>query len=245
MATNINQQTTNYLNPPSNGHNSVAASRRSSIDPSDLSQADLSQEILPQDLFLQRLCLERKRAERSRKNFALILVRVEDFGLKKGQGEFAYGLEDIVNSARRKTDLAGWYQQGSIVGIIFNDLVADGTANIYEGLCRKFQEAIGAHRDEKSFHILNSSVHVFANHLDDNGSNNLPDPVFYPDLFRKRTMDVVGSGTALILLAPLLVMIAVIIKLTSKGPAFFKQERLGLFGKTFTCLKFRSMYADT
>ena len=258
MATNINQQTTNYLDPPSNGngHNSIAASRRSSIDPSDQSQVDLSQEILPQDLFLQRLCLERKRAERSRRNFALLLVHVEDFGLKKGQGEFAHGLEGIVNSARRKTDLAGWYQQGSIVGIIFNDLVADGAANIYERLCRKFQEAIGAHRDEKNFHILNSSVHVFANHFDDNGSNNLPDPVFYPDLFRlqspkkswllllKRTMDVVGSATALILLAPLLVMIAVIIKLTSKGPAFFKQERLGLFGKTFTCLKFRSMYAD-
>ena len=57
-------------------------------------------------------------------------------------------------------------------------------------------------------------------------------------------MDIVGSGTALILLAPLLVLIAVIIKLTSKGPVFFEQERLGLFGKTFRFLKFRSMYVD-
>ncbi len=90
----------------------------------------------------------------------------------------------------------------------------------------------------------------------DQGSSELPDPVFYPDLFRlertkkssllvmKRVMDVVGSAAALILLAPVLTVLAAIIKLTSKGPVFFKQERLGLFGKKFTCLKFRSMYAD-
>jgi len=49
---------------------------------------------------------------------------------------------------------------------------------------------------------------------------------------------------ALVLFSPLLAVIAVMVKLTSKGPVLFKQERLGQFGKTFTFLKFRSMYAN-
>jgi lipopolysaccharide/colanic/teichoic acid biosynthesis glycosyltransferase len=49
---------------------------------------------------------------------------------------------------------------------------------------------------------------------------------------------------ALILGSPLFIVIAVLIKLTSKGPVFFKQHRLGQFGKEFTFLKFRSMHVD-
>jgi lipopolysaccharide/colanic/teichoic acid biosynthesis glycosyltransferase len=54
-------------------------------------------------------------------------------------------------------------------------------------------------------------------------------------------MDVLGSACALILLSPLFVLIALAIKLTSKGPVFFRQERLGKYGKRFRLVKFRSM----
>ncbi len=53
-----------------------------------------------------------------------------------------------------------------------------------------------------------------------------------------------GSLLAVITLSPLLMTIAGLIKITSKGPVLFRQERVGLFGKRFTFLKFRSMYAD-
>jgi lipopolysaccharide/colanic/teichoic acid biosynthesis glycosyltransferase len=55
-------------------------------------------------------------------------------------------------------------------------------------------------------------------------------------------IDIVGSTFALLLLSPLLIVIAALIKLTSKGPILFKQQRLGQFGVAFTFLKFRSMY---
>jgi lipopolysaccharide/colanic/teichoic acid biosynthesis glycosyltransferase len=45
-------------------------------------------------------------------------------------------------------------------------------------------------------------------------------------------------------LSPLYLLVALLVKLSSKGPVFFKQERLGQFGKPFTFLKFRSMYAN-
>jgi exopolysaccharide biosynthesis polyprenyl glycosylphosphotransferase len=60
----------------------------------------------------------------------------------------------------------------------------------------------------------------------------------------KRLFDVVASSVAVVVLAPLLLGVAAIIKLTSKGPVFFKQERSGLHGRPFQMLKFRSMVVD-
>jgi exopolysaccharide biosynthesis polyprenyl glycosylphosphotransferase len=60
----------------------------------------------------------------------------------------------------------------------------------------------------------------------------------------KRAFDVVVSATALLLLAPLLVGVAAAIKLDSPGPVFFRQRRVGLHGRVFDILKFRSMRAD-
>jgi exopolysaccharide biosynthesis polyprenyl glycosylphosphotransferase len=63
-------------------------------------------------------------------------------------------------------------------------------------------------------------------------------------LFLKYLIDMAVAGCALVLLAPLLVVVAIAIKLTSKGPIFFRQERVGLHGRTFHMLKFRSMVAN-
>jgi len=57
----------------------------------------------------------------------------------------------------------------------------------------------------------------------------------------KRASDVVLAATALVLLAPLLLLIAVAIKLTSRGPVLYRQERLMRGGWPFTLLKFRTM----
>ena len=75
----------------------------------------------------------------------------------------------------------------------------------------------------------------------------------YPDLFEvkekkklslltKRVMDLVGASLAVAILSPAFLLLAVIIKLTSKGPIFFRQERVGQFGSRFVFIKFRSMY---
>jgi exopolysaccharide biosynthesis polyprenyl glycosylphosphotransferase len=63
-------------------------------------------------------------------------------------------------------------------------------------------------------------------------------------LLLKRIVDVAGSLAALIVLAPLLLAIAVAIKLDSPGPVLFRQRRAGLGGRPFTMLKFRTMVRD-
>ncbi len=63
-------------------------------------------------------------------------------------------------------------------------------------------------------------------------------------LFIKRLFDFVLSGIALIILAPIFVIIAIVIKVTSEGPVFFKQERCSLYGRKFIFYKFRTMVVD-
>jgi len=60
----------------------------------------------------------------------------------------------------------------------------------------------------------------------------------------KRALDLVGSAAGLVLLSPLMLLIAVLIKLESRGPVFFVQERMGLDAKSFPVIKFRSMRQD-
>ena len=60
----------------------------------------------------------------------------------------------------------------------------------------------------------------------------------------KRTLDVVGSGLGILAISPIMLAIALLIKLSSKGPVFFAQERVGKKGETFRMFKFRSMRVD-
>ena len=59
--------------------------------------------------------------------------------------------------------------------------------------------------------------------------------------FSKRVLDVVLTAVLLVALMPLMLLVAVLVKLTSRGPVLFKQARAGLNGRIFTMYKFRSM----
>src|ERR1041385_4131528 len=64
------------------------------------------------------------------------------------------------------------------------------------------------------------------------------------NLVIKRAMDIIGAAAALVLFAPVLLMVGGLVKMTSPGPVFFRQVRMGLDGRAFEMLKFRSMRAD-
>ena len=63
--------------------------------------------------------------------------------------------------------------------------------------------------------------------------------------FLKRLIDIVLSGMALLILAVPLLILALIVKIDSKGPALFWQKRVGMHKQTFMMPKFRSMYTET
>ncbi|MDR2120007.1 MAG: sugar transferase [Tannerella sp.] len=85
--------------------------------------------------------------------------------------------------------------------------------------------------DVKTIHDI-PLIEVTANNFSEAGKN------------IKYALDKIVSALVLILLSPLYACIAVGVKRSSKGPVFFKQERIGYMGRPFTIYKFRSMYAD-
>jgi exopolysaccharide biosynthesis polyprenyl glycosylphosphotransferase len=70
------------------------------------------------------------------------------------------------------------------------------------------------------------------------------EPLPVAGLFLKRTLDVVGAGTALVLMAPALALLAILIRLDSPGPVLYVAPRAGRKGRPFRCYKFRTMVRD-
>lgn len=69
-------------------------------------------------------------------------------------------------------------------------------------------------------------------------------PLYGWNVVFKGMMDFVGAALALVITAPMMIAIALVIRFTSRGPIFYRQERMGMDGKPFMMLKFRTMYVD-
>jgi lipopolysaccharide/colanic/teichoic acid biosynthesis glycosyltransferase len=211
--------------------------------------------LLHEDAFVSMLYLERRRAERAQRRFVLMLVDVKG-AMKDGQKDRTISkISAALTNATRETDILGWYQQNSLIGVIGTELGEGSPKVVQEQLLSKFracfEESLGK---EKSSDVL-VSFHFFPEEFGEGDTDHSANIALYPDLSRKeesrkfalgikRAMDIVGSALALVCLAPVFAAIALAIKISSKGPVVFRQERLGQFGKSFTVLKFRSMRTD-
>lgn len=219
------------------------------VNPSDMMRG-----ILAEEFFLGMLCLERKRAERSGRKVLLLLLDAEDVIESDHKQAILKDLVSAANAARRETDPAGWYKQDSVLGVIFTEFGSLDERAVINKVTDKFRQVLAMNVRAADLRRVHVTMHVFGDTdgSDDQGNGASPNPMFYPDLFHKeeskkmprlvkRAMDIVGSSMALVALSPLFLLIAVLVKLTSKGPVLFEQERLGQFGDKFVCLKFRSM----
>jgi len=215
---------------------------------------DFTRNILSEELFLGMLCLERKRAERSGDKFTLILLDARPAIETASANDILRRITKAADKARRDTDIAGWYKDHAVLGIIFTELRDTEESGTNETLRNKIQRSLATELTAEELDLIHISLHTFADDSDDQDSNHdQSNPAFHPDLFHrnqskwlpllvKRAMDIAGSAAALLALSPVFAAIAIAIKLTSKGPVLFKQERIGQFGVPFKFLKFRSMY---
>jgi lipopolysaccharide/colanic/teichoic acid biosynthesis glycosyltransferase len=211
--------------------------------------------ILSQDLFVRALSLERKRSERSGTGFVLVLL--DSTRLLKSQG----GLQAIegallaLSRSSRDTDIQGWFKDGATIGVIFTELALDADErSIATALLSKVTMALTSALSLRQIHGISLSLHAFPESWDEDNLANPDESIFDAPLYQhwpdrlpylaKRLMDVVGSSVALAFCLPLFAGISIAIKLTSKGPVFFCQKRLGQSGRKFTFLKFRSMYVN-
>lgn len=209
--------------------------------------------LFSEELFRRVLTLERKRSERSRNPFVLMLIHTGKL-LQGAQAKTVLeGITRTLATSKRETDLHGWYRSGRVIGVICTEI---GSTEVTLALSALHSRVISTMRYNLELAQMNEihiSFHVFPDELDHQNGGGSADIHLYPDLLSqdnaskvsrlvKRAIDIAGSLAALTVLSPLLAVIAVAIKLTSKGPILFRQTRVGQYGVRFTFLKFRSMY---
>ncbi len=207
-----------------------------------------------EELFAHLLSLERRRVERSRRPFALMLIDGSTLCLAERGSVILEQVAVALSSSIRETDICGWYKERSVIGVILTEIGLADTAAMRSAMLSKVHPVLQTKLTPNQIAGIHISFHVFPEDVgfQDGGSGDTKLHL-YPDLrpkniaektsrFIKRGIDFAASLTALILLSPLLLIIAAAIKLTSKGPVLFKQERIGQYGQRFTFLKFRSMY---
>ena len=206
--------------------------------------------LLPESTFLRALSLERKRTERSRRLFVLMLLDPGDPPLAAGGGNTLTRTGSALLSAIRETDVAGWYRDGALLGVIFPEVGTADKQSIVNTLRAKITTALRVTLKPQEMGRIHISFHCFP---DDSDAGLPATTKLYPDLSErdkatrvarviKRAIDVSLSVTALMVLSPVFLTIAAAIKLSSPGPVLFRQKRIGLHGVPFTFLKFRSMH---
>jgi lipopolysaccharide/colanic/teichoic acid biosynthesis glycosyltransferase len=207
--------------------------------------------LISQTSFRKLLQLEQKRTERSHRRFVLMLFDCGSL-LTAGNTEVFKKVLRALSNSTRETDAKGWYEHGSVVGIIFTELGPTDGRSLANALLSKIRTLLTQTLSVEQINQIGLSCHVFPEDWHNQGPGN--SATLHPDLARdvnparlslfvKKSMDIVGSLVALILFSPVLAVIAIAIKLTSKGPILFRQQRLGRYGRPFSFLKFRSMYS--
>ena len=209
--------------------------------------------VLDEASFRQMIALERKRTERSGKPVLLMLLNAGNCLPHDKNGRVLSSILHALALSTRETDATGWYKSQSIVGVMFTEISMDDHGAILSTMMNRVSQTLRNNLSLEKFSQISISLHVFPEDWDQHSSPR--NPALYPDLAHresqrqgaltiKRLIDVVGSLTAILFFSPLFLLVAVLVKLTSKGPVFFKQERVGQFGRSFTFVKFRSMYAN-
>lgn len=214
---------------------------------------DFGQVLFPENVFIRMLSVERKRAERSRKAFLLMLLDSENAMAKDRDGNSVERAGSVIASSIRETDFSGWYKAKTTIGVILTEIGDTNRNSIQAAVSARMQASLRSRLTEEQFAKITISFHAFPEDWNDKDDGHAANVALYPDFrqsdqsrrgsrFVKRTIDVAGGVAALICLSPVLLAVSLAIKLTSSGPIFFKQERVGQHGTLFTFLKFRSMH---
>lgn len=197
---------------------------------------------------------ERGRADRNNNVFSLMIF---DPGLQANAPAMARRVIYTLTRRLRDTDEVGWFD-GRRPAAILPYVDADTASRLAEGLTRsaglpegfKFQ----IYTYPQSWFPPDSPLGA-RTAMPSRPSNAPPKPVdfreadqeaLYPAVPNwKRVLDVLGATTAILLLSPLILLAVLIIKLGSRGPVLFRQERVGYRGRVFTLLKFRTMRVNS
>jgi exopolysaccharide biosynthesis polyprenyl glycosylphosphotransferase len=209
-----------------------------------------------EEVFRTVLVRERKRSDRSNQPFIVLLLS-QDLTTGAGVGAASAwdGAIDALMSVKRETDVLGWFERGTTIGLVVPDINA-APSIIARELETRVRTELGnrLHGPTVSGVTLQLHVHDAQKETADDERLWPVEPLLEKAVPReprvrlqegfKRALDIAGSLALLTMLSPVFLLIAVLVKLKSPGPVFFRQKRIGEKAQPFTMLKFRSMHVN-
>ncbi len=197
--------------------------------------------ILPQSHFLNRLWFEKRRVDRSKASLSIVLFYFQEEAIDNKESTQKV-LASIIRNTR-ETDIKGWVDR-DVIGLILPDTDGIGVQKYIEKIRNgnggsTFSVVTGTYPDDIFNKLLADEPNqpdLFPIHLDEFSEPKKIELVF------KRAVDILGAIVGLILFSPIMFVTSLAIKLTSRGPVIFRQNRFGKKGTRFPFYKFRSMY---
>jgi len=203
--------------------------------------------ILGESVFKDTLVRERKRADRFGAPFAVLIVDRTDAA---SDTDYWVPIVASIAGIKRDSDAVGWLEDGAVLGVLLPDVTRAGALTVLDRLRRELAVRIGEPA------LATVSMRLYAHGLEAG-----PDGAPFPPVdllveaflqedqrpFRdaaKRALDVAGSLTMMLLFAPVMLVAIIAVKVTSPGPVFLRQVRIGRRGEPFKMLKLRTMYVN-
>jgi lipopolysaccharide/colanic/teichoic acid biosynthesis glycosyltransferase len=209
--------------------------------------------VIDEEIFRGVLVREQRRADRFGEPFVILLVALPE--LNPGEAASAWRqTASAVVAATRETDVIGWVTHGRVLGVVLTE-IRESEEAIARDIEARIARDLAATLDRASACGLSVRLHFNVRSKTSAAEGLWPaDPLLfklgaddeYPSVRDglKRTLDILGSAALLVLLSPVFLAIAVLVKLKSPGPVFFRQVRVGQKAEPFTMLKFRSMHVN-
>lgn len=202
-----------------------------------------------EEFFLEFLIFERRRSERSGRPFLVMTLDFTGIRELESRRDSVTLAMKTLSVLTRDTDIKGWYRDSAVLGVIFTEMNSLET----ELLQKKIYASLHASLTHEQLSVISISFHRFPDEGKPDKPGGQPGFTFYPDypkqerlrksaLKMKRVMDIIGSMVGILIFSPFFILIPVCIKLTSRGPVLFRQQRVGQYEKPFIFLKFRSMF---
>jgi lipopolysaccharide/colanic/teichoic acid biosynthesis glycosyltransferase len=210
--------------------------------------------VLRQELFQGALIRERRRADLANRPFSLLLLEVSD-RRQAAASSLWDGAVQALAEAKAETDLVGWCAWQSLLGVIVPEFRPSEQPHAGQRLAARWRRELAKRLTPETLARLSIRLHIYPEPRQA-GEGGLwpPDLLLHPDLGQqlarettydglKRALDLAGSLATLGVLSPLFLLIAALVRMSSPGPIFFRQVRVGYLTKPFTMLKFRTMHA--
>ncbi len=190
----------------------------------------------------------RERCLSDRNNHGFSLVR---FNIISHNDIDCFSLEqliEILSNRKRDVDIIGRQSNKNEMSVLLPDTDNDGARNFTRRIVKEFENVASCIDYKISTYPRDNWNELHSNApISKNSYTTITDDAYSTVITEngipvwKRTLDIFGAITGIILLLPLFALVALLIKIVSPGPALFKQKRVGRFGKTFDFYKFRTM----